>query len=155
MPAAAARAGTKAGRLLKERLLLGWWCSVEQQRIGWRNRGKGHQARDWGRETMGTVMRTREAMSGQGWGTGTWADRQARPSIPKTSPHASGIRQIARQVSSCSHYPTRDELKSTSHWSCTNWSVISRVKMLTNFLHAWYRAGIQPVDKCLQQRRRW
>lgn len=54
----------------------------------------------------------------------------------RPSPSAPGLRQKARQVSSRSHTPAREELQSTSHWSCTNWSVISRVKMLTNFLHA-------------------
>lgn len=76
---------------------------------------------------------------GQGWGAqGQGSGWRARPGLPFQGPVpcAPGSSQAARQVSSWSHTPTGEELQSTSHWSCTNWSVISRVKMLTNFLPA-------------------
>lgn len=82
-------------------------------------------------------MRTWEARPGLGLRDRD-LDWQARPGLQFQGPVpcAPGFSQTARQVSSWSHAPTRDELQSTSHWSSTNWSVISRVKMLTNFLHA-------------------
>lgn len=129
---------------VRQRLASCWWgFDVWEER--WRHSWQLDQELGVKRGDLGTATGTGVKLEEQWWGQGQgWRARGQGSGWRTTLGHpfqgpvsrAPGSVQTTRQVSSWSHTPTGEELQSTSHWSCTNWSVISRVKMLTNFLPA-------------------
>lgn len=123
--------------------------TVLQLRVGWRNRGQGHQVRDCylhRSETRGTVMRTREARPGLGLRD---RDCQARPGLQIQGP-VPVLQASAKQLGRC---PA--DLTPPQGGNCR--APVTRAAQIEVsspesrcspiFCMRWCRVGIQPVDK--------